>query len=180
MKGIVFTEFLEFSEQTFGAAKVDRAIVESHLPSGGSYTAVGTYDHRELIAILSHLSQETGTSVDELLRRFGQHLFGVLARSYRQLIADAVDSFSLLERIENEIHVEVRKLYPDAQLPRFTHERVGKDQMTLVYCSERALGDLAEGLLRGCFDHFGDRVRIERSDLSDGAGTTVRFLLQRD
>lgn len=180
MKGIVFTEFLEFSEQTFGLAKVDRAIVESNLPSGGSYTSVGTYDHRELKTILSHLSQETGIPVGDLLRNFGQHLFGVLARSYRQLIADAVDSFSLLERIENEIHVEVLKLYPDAQLPRFAHDRIGNDQMVLVYRSERALGDLAEGLLRGCFDHFSDIVRIERSDLSDGAGTTVRFLLQRD
>lgn len=179
MKGIVFTEFLEFSELKFGASQVDQAIMNSQLATGGAYTAVGTYDHRELMAILSQLSTGTGLSVSELLLSFVHHLFGVLARSYAQLVAHATDAFSLIESVDGEIHTEVCKLYPDAQLPKFTHIRKGGDQLVLIYRSERALGDLAEGLLRGCFGHFREAVRVTREDLSNGTGTVVRFELQR-
>lgn len=180
MKGIVFTEFLEFSEQSFGAAAVDRVITASELPHGGAYTAVGTYDPRELVNILERLSQATNSPANVLLQQFGTYLFGVLAQAYPALIQPSKDAFSLLASIEGVIHVEVCKLYPDAQLPRFTHEQVGPDRMILNYNSERAFADLAEGLLRGCFAHFGEQIRIDRQDLSGGAGTQVRFTLSRE
>lgn len=180
MKGIVFTEFLEFSEQRFGAAAVDRVIMAADLPHGGAYTAVGTYDHRELVTILGRLSHEISTPAPVLLQEFGTYLFGVLALAYPALIQPSKDAFALLASIEGVIHFEVCKLYPDAQLPRFTYEQFGPDRMILNYNSERSFADLAEGLLRGCFAHFGERVRIEREDLSGGAGTQVRFTLSRE
>lgn len=39
MKGIVFREFIDMVESTFGEDISDEIIEESDLPSGGSYTA---------------------------------------------------------------------------------------------------------------------------------------------
>ncbi len=45
MKGVVFTEFIEMVEDQFSADMVDDIIDDAQPPSGGAYTAVGTYDH---------------------------------------------------------------------------------------------------------------------------------------
>ena len=51
MKGMVFTEFLDFVGETFGGDMVDDIIEVSELPSGGAYTSVGTYSHGEMAAL---------------------------------------------------------------------------------------------------------------------------------
>jgi Haem-NO-binding len=44
MKGMVFTEFLELVERSWGEELVDELIESCELASGGAYTSVGTYD----------------------------------------------------------------------------------------------------------------------------------------
>ncbi|MGI9430883.1 MAG: heme NO-binding domain-containing protein, partial [Myxococcota bacterium] len=62
--------------------------------------------------------------------------------------------------------------------PSFHFERTGPSAATLTYESERALPDLAEGLLIGCFSHYASRATIRREDLSNGAGTKVNFYIE--
>lgn len=177
MKGMIFTEFIDFVEDQFGLETVD-AMVEAS-GSDGAYTSVGTYEHQEMVQMLVVLSERTQIEIPELLKVFGRHLFKYLAGSYPAVIGDTRDGFTLLSQIDDHIHVEVRKLYPDSELPKFTYEIESDDQMTLVYKSERALADLAEGLLLGCFEHFGQNVDISREDLSDGQGRHVRFDIRK-
>ena len=67
VKGIVFTEFLEMVESRFGLEVADRMIESAALKSRGAYTAVGTYDHEELIWLTSELSWLTGTAPAKLI-----------------------------------------------------------------------------------------------------------------
>ncbi len=53
MKGMVFTEFLEMVEDRFSPEIADRIITASDLRSGGAYTAVGTYEHSEMIQLVT-------------------------------------------------------------------------------------------------------------------------------
>lgn len=53
MKGMVFTEFLDFVAARFGDDMVDDIVEASPLESGGAYTAVGTYSHGEMVALCS-------------------------------------------------------------------------------------------------------------------------------
>ena len=82
MKGIIFTEFLELVEQKFGLGMVDKIINQSELKSGGIYTAVGTYEFGEMLQLISHLSQNTDISVDDLLMVYAEHLFAALIKSH--------------------------------------------------------------------------------------------------
>ena len=75
MKGIVFTEFLEMVESKFGYEMVDEMLTQNDLPSGGVYTAIGTYDHSEIVALVGYLHQKSQVPVATLLYTFGQHLF---------------------------------------------------------------------------------------------------------
>lgn len=180
MKGIVFTEFLEMVERRFSPEIADRIIEASELASGGAYTSVGTYDHGELIKLVTRLSAETGVAVPDLVREFGRELFGQFHLKYADFFEGLHSTFEFLSKIEGYIHVEVRKLYSDAELPRFEISAPDARRLVLVYRSSRPFGDLAEGLIRGCIDHFGEKIDIQREDLSDSRETCVRFFLTKN
>lgn len=178
MKGVVFTEFLDLVEQRFSADMVDDIIDDAQLPHGGVYTAVGTYPHSEIVSLVVALSERSGVAVPDLIRLFGQHLFGRFAQVYPGFFAGATDAFGFLAGIEDIIHTEVRKLYPDAELPRFLVEHRDADQLVLLYQSPRHFEDLAEGLMHGCIDHFQESIRIVR-DTTTKAQDAQRFILTR-
>ncbi|MGG7519628.1 heme NO-binding domain-containing protein [Allorhizobium undicola] len=160
MKGIVFTEFLQFVGDMWNEDLADDLIEASDLPSGGAYTSVGTYDHAEMVRLVSELSARTERSPQDLLFCFGQHLAGRFATLFPAFFAGAGGLFDFLESVDNHIHVEVLKLYPDAELPRFTTlERTG-DVLTLRYTSARHMEDLAVGLIHGAAAHFGKPVSV--------------------
>lgn len=174
MKGIVFTELLEMIEDTYGYALVDQLLTESNLPSGGTYTAIGTYDHAEMITLVDGLSQKTQLPVPDLLRAYGQYMFVSFTKGYRPFV-DRVDSaFGLLQSVHYHVHVEVRKLYPDAELPHFTVEQPAPNHLTMRYESERKLADFAHGLIQGCLTHYGEAATITQTNLTDD-GKVVLF-----
>lgn len=179
MKGVVFTEFLEMIESRFSVDMVDDIIDDAKLPSGGVYTAVGTYPHEEIVALVVALSQRSGTAVRDLLLAFGEHLFGRFVVGYPTFFGSTSDAFTFLAGIEDIIHREVHKLYPDAELPRFDVEQHDDQQLTLLYDSRRHFEDLAEGLMRGCIAYFGGGIAIARSVVSDGESRKERFVLTR-
>ncbi len=180
MKGVVFTEYLEMVESAFGPAVADRMITEANTPSAGVFTAVGTYDHTELVAMVVRLSAITATPADALVRAFGEHLFGRFAVLFPRFFVGVTSPFAFLSGLESYIHPEVRKLYPDADLPRFEPVPVSDQRMDLIYRSSRHFADLAEGLIRGCAKHFGQPLGVRREVITDGvAGQAIRFVLTR-
>ncbi len=179
MLGVVFTEFLEMVEDAYSFDMVDDIIAQSGVASGGAYTAVGTYDPGEMLALVAALSDRTGVPVGDLVRGFGRHLFPKLANGHGEIVEGLSTSLDLLERIENRIHVEVRKLYPDANLPRFACTREGPDRLVMEYASVRPLAPLAIGLIEGCAEHFGETLVVKTEDLSGGVGNHARFTITR-
>ena len=180
MKGIVFTEFSTMVEEKFGFEVLDDIIMRSGIASGGSYTAVGTYPHEEMIALVVALSETTGIAVPDLVKAFGAHLFDVFSKNYGVFFANVNNAFDFFESIETYIHVEVHKLYPEAELPKFTCQRSPDDkQLLLTYSSPRPFADLAEGLITSCLKYFGEQCTITRTDASVPEMNIVHFDISR-
>jgi len=178
MKGIVFTQFLEMVEEVCSIDVAEQIVERSDLPSGGAYTAVGTYDHGEIVQLVKQLGLITNTPEAELLRAFGKYLFPQFFIAYPRLFDGVHSTLEFLSRVEDYIHVEVLKLYPDAELPRFQVSSSQPGHLEMVYRSRHPLADLAEGLIAGCAEHFGEEVSIERTELCDERGPAVRFSLR--
>jgi hypothetical protein len=139
MKGIIFTELVDLIEARYGLRALQETLDAAQLASGGAYTAVGTYDSEELFAIVDALAARTGRTRAEWLRAFGRHLFGRFHLRYPELLQQAGDALTLVERVESHIHANVRKLYPDAALPTFRCERPEPGTLLVEYRSERPL-----------------------------------------
>ena len=178
VKGVVFTEFFEMVEQSFSPELAERLIEQADLPNEGAYTAVGTYDAEEMVRLVTALSGETGTPVPDLLFAFGRHLLARFAEAHEDYFTEAGSVFRLLEGIENKIHSDVRKLYPDAELPRFDCHSPSADRLVLDYSSPRGLAKLAEGLITASIEHYGEPVSLT-VEASAADGTKARFVLDR-
>lgn len=173
MKGIVFTEFLELVEQEFGLEMADRVLNNSELASNGVYTSVGTYDYKEIFTLVHILSKEVNIKSSELMVIYGKHFFKRLM-FYYPIFFEGQSLFSLLGSIDNHIHVEVQKLYPDAELPKFEHEIINDKHMRMIYTSERKMADFAKGLILGAMSHFKIEGAMNSRVLND-SGTVVEF-----
>jgi hypothetical protein len=178
MKGMVFTEYIEFVEDTFGFDVAQEMIEGSGLSNDGVYTGVGTYDSSELVSMVMKLSELTKIEVSELLTVYGKHLFVRFADLYPHFFHEGIKIFDFIDQIDNYIHVEVQKLYPDAELPSVATIKREADSMEIVYTSKRKFGDFAHGLLLGAIAFFEEDMTIEKKLLVDD-GSKVRFILQR-
>jgi Haem-NO-binding len=170
---------LDMASDKFGDELLDSVIDGLDLPSGCAYTSVGTYDYQEIVALTASISAKTQMPVPDLLRGFGKHLFGRFADLYPALFEGIEGSFNFLEAIEKYIHVEVRKLYPDAELPSFDYSRPSEDCLVMTYHSCRPLGDLCRGLMEGCLAHFDDDVTLEQIDKSTNGQSCIVFQLSK-
>lgn len=178
MRGIVFTELLNLIEDKYGYEIVDSVLEKVKPNSNGAYTSVGSYPHRELVAILVELSNQLDLSVDTLMEVYGTHLFGIFAQRYTSLFVEGIDAYSFLASVENHIHPEVLKLYPDAELPSFTIISRDIQVMVMEYHSHRKMGAFALGLIKGCLEYFTEHADVLMEKHNDDA-TTVRFTICR-
>ena len=169
MKGVVFTEFLAFVSESWDEDLVDDIIEASALESGGAYTRVGTYDHREIVSLLEALSFRTEQPKDALMRQFGFYLAGRFSVFFPQFFTRCDTLFAFLASIDDYIHVEVKKLYPDAELPSFDVLQSDETQMSMRYRSSRKMEALAQGLIYGAAHHFGCTIHVAASDGGDGS-----------
>ena len=178
MKGMVFTEFLELVGRKYGVEVMDLILEATELPSGGIYVDVGTYDHEEMLILVKNLSEAIRIPAPELLKTYGQYLFGRFSVRYPQLFEGVTSSFAFLDRIEGHIHGEVQKLYQDAELPSLQVHWRSEDCIEFIYSSARPFAAFAEGLMRGAIAHFGEAIEVRQIGAAED-GTFIVFELKK-
>jgi hypothetical protein len=163
MKGMIFTELLEFVEEKFGFEVADEMVEASMLPVKGAYTQAANYSFEELVAILSKLSQITGISVDDLIVTYARHLFGHIAGLFPFMFKNFTSSLPFIAQVDTFIHPEVKKLYPDAELPSFQMISLDDKELIIDYYSTKPLASMAIGLMNGAADYFNEKVEISHT-----------------
>jgi hypothetical protein len=165
-------------ETKFGPDLAEQVIMDANLPSGGAYTSVGTYSHDEIVALVVTLSKKTGLEIPDLIQAFGTHLLRRFAVLFPSFFSELPEVTAFLAKVDDYIHGEVLKLYPDATLPQLDTSFKDNGDLELLYKSDRMMGDLAEGLIAGAIDHFGQTHTYHREDLNqEGGAQCVRFIV---
>ncbi|MBD1558354.1 guanylate cyclase [Vibrio sp. S9_S30] len=176
MKGLIFTEFLELVEQKFGLPTLDKIL--DIAGDDGVYTSVGSYSHLHLIELIMALSEETGVGTDELQEVFGRATFTKLFSTLtpEDVLNNSNSTFQFLRHVEDHIHLEVKKLYPDAQPPKFKFLSENQTELVIEYRSARCMGSVCKGLILGCADHFQENLSVKMKPMLEDA-SLVRFTL---
>lgn len=162
MKGIVFNLLEQVVVDEHGEdvweALLDQAGVS------GAYTAVGTYDDSDLVALVNAASAALGLDFDTVVRWFGGRAIPLLAERYPNFFEGHDSTKSFVLTLNDIIHPEVRKLFPGAYAPEFDFEEAPGVDVRLGYRSHRGLCSFAEGLLDGAAAHNGQTARIEQPE----------------
>lgn len=167
MRGVVFTELMEFVEEKLGFEVADKMIEKSKLDNGGVFTQGGNYPFKDMVKLLTSLSEITGKTPAELLEIFGEHLFAVLVKIYGKNIKENETALSFIDSVENYVHVEVKKLYPDAELPTFTTTYKDDKKIVIIYQSDKKLDAFAKGLIKACGEYFNEPLEISSKIISE-------------
>jgi len=179
MRGVVFTELIEFVEEALGFEVSDKMLENAKLENEGVFSQGGNYPFDYLVKILGSLSEITGKSVYELQHIFGKHLFTKLVSIYgKDIKAEVKDVLVFIDSVEEYVHVEVKKLYPDADLPSFETIEKSDRHMVLIYKSDKKLEAFAKGLIEGASEYFNQPLKIDHEVIST-APYEVRFLIEK-
>ena len=131
-----------------------------------------------MVSLVTELSKKIDIPIGDLLRVYAVHFFDVLLKSYPQFFEKQKTAFGFLASIDNYIHPEVLKLYPDAELPRFDAEMKSDKVMHLKYYSSRKLSDFASGLIQGTLNHYDEGITMKMESLVDD-NSEVLFILEK-
>ncbi|NWF66298.1 MAG: heme NO-binding domain-containing protein [Campylobacterales bacterium] len=109
MKGLVFTELVEFIEEALGFDVADMMIEKANLAHGGAFTQAGNYPFEELLALVVSLSEVTQKSIPDLLFLFGEHLFERILALYPMAAHGYENVINFVATVDDRVHVEVKK-----------------------------------------------------------------------
>ncbi|MRX27259.1 heme NO-binding domain-containing protein [Kangiella sp. HZ709] len=178
MKGIVFNSFVSFIEENYGLDFLNYLEEKTGPESEFAYTTIGNYSSSEIVNCLIVMSEESGRSVNDITINFGQYLFQSLAKAHNKFIEKYDNAIPCLYALENEIHKQVRKMYQNTSLPSFdVHLNDEGDELSMLYLSKRPMADLAEGLIAGCIEHYGNSCKVVREDKEPFNGTHALFTI---
>lgn len=178
MKGLVFTTFYSYCEQRFGADMLEDIIEDADLPGKGAYTSVGTYPFEEMVALITALVERSGVPLKTILEEFGRHCFAQWV-DYAPAYFEKRSLFDILSEVDHFHETEVRKLYPDAELPSFRVFSRDERRLVMNYFSCKPLADLATGVIQGAAAHLGETIEVGHRNVSDEQGAHVRFEITR-
>ncbi len=160
MKGVIFNIVEEIVTDEYGADVWDDLLDDAGLV--GAYTSLGSYDDAQLMALLDAASARLDLPVPDVARHIGRRALPAFLRPFPELKGDQTTSRGLLLTLNSVIHPEVRKLYPGADVPDFEFLAEQSDSIEMTYRSPRRLCHLAEGLILGAGDEFGESLTVSQ------------------
>lgn len=159
MKGVIFNLLEAIIVAQHGEAAWDDILDAAGL--AGSYTSLGSYPDEEIHKLLLAGSSVLGTSPNGILRWYGRQAMPLLAKQYPQFFTGHRSTLSFVRSLNSIIHPEVRKLYDGARCPNFDFAEDADGALLMSYDSPRRLCVLAQGLVEGAGDCFGESVTVE-------------------
>ncbi len=184
MKGVVFNLLEAFVVENWGEEAYESILDLCPLQTKEPFVGPGTYPDADLFTIATAAAERVGVPLPDALRAFGKFAFPHLVAKFPDYAKDASTAREFLLGVHSVIHVEVRKLMPEAVTPSFEYRDDDGSALTVRYQSSRKLCHFMEGLLDGLGAHYGTTLEHEQvCCMHDGAphcDFRVRFVEQSE
>lgn len=162
MKGIIFNLLETVVTKEYGANTWDDLLDAAQLD--GAFTSLGNYSDADLFKLVGAASTALKLPPEAIVKWFGTRMLPQLAGHYPQLFTPHKTARAFVLTLNSVIHPEVRKLYPGADAPDFDFDTTSPDVLVMHYRSKRKLCALAEGLVEGAAEYYGETVHIHHPE----------------
>ena len=146
--------------------------------ASGEYDITSNYPIQEIGLIVAAASQLTGISPQDIQERFGEYLVPDLFKVYADYLRPEWKTFDVLLHTENVMHGAVRKLNSTANPPILNVTKVNNQLLVIDYYSQRRMGALAIGIIKGIAKHFGETEMITIKSMSDPEAERVQIRVE--
>ncbi len=177
MKGVIFNIVKSFVEDNFGEKAYEELIEQSNLKSNGIFIGPATYDDSDFFELATQATNKFSVSMNDLQKMLGKYSFPKLATMCPHFVEIYDHPKAFLKTIEDVVHVEVKKLYLNANTPTFRYEDNSDDSLMMEYMSERQLCFFLDGLIDGVSDYFKQPISKEHSTCTHRGDLSCRFML---
>jgi len=180
MKGIIFNLLEQFCLDHLGEETYDR-LVDDLAEMGTDprlMVGPGTYADEDFHRLVAVVAARLGWEGDDLLRRFGRFALRRLAERYPDFFRPFRHPRDFFRFVGMVHHVEVKKLYQDAEVPRFGCSEKEDGSLVLSYQSERRLCPFVEGLIAGVGEHYGMAIDCSHDQCMARGGAVCEFRLR--
>ena len=176
MKGHIFNLFEQFIVETAGAEVYDEIYDRCEFQSDGVFVRPGNYPDADLVELVDRAMDHLGLTAQQGHFEFGEWIFPHLTRLVPGDVVDVGHPKSFLMKLDEIHQVELKKLWPDAQPPKFSCEDTGPDSMAFTYDSPRQMFVLIDGVLRSVANYYSIPMRWKKTFRDSEAGhLTCRF-----
>ena len=159
MHGSICVILKKFVEQNFGR-EVWSEILRLAGHDGLVLSPIQNYPDEAVFAIVGaaceHLELEMGTALEAV----GEFAAAELVRFARGMLHPDWKTFELLANIESLIHRTIRVSNPEAEPATIQAFELSKDEVQVVYSSQRGLCALAKGILKGLGNVFDEELTV--------------------
>lgn len=178
MKGIIFNLLEQFIVHRFGEQTYEEIVASCSLQTGDPYAMVspGSYPDSDFTTLLGRAARTTGMDQASLLQAMGRHSLPILAERYPHFFSGYAHPRDFLKTASLIHQVEVKKLYRDAEVPRFTIEDL-PGGMSVTYHSSRRLCHFVAGLLAGLSDYYQVPMTVQQVECILEGGRACTFML---
>jgi len=177
VKGIIFTELIDFIERHAGIVVTEEIIERAGLEKSGAFTSVGDYPHEEALKLVTAAAVTLDARPEDLMRQFGAELFDHLLSGHADFLGEQPgDALAFLSSLQTHIHNEVRKLIPNSN-PPFISTGTKDGKMIVSYESHRPFALIALGLIEGCCAHFDQSLRVHWDENLGADDSTAQFTI---
>ena len=181
MKGTIFNILEEFICENFGDEAYEELLekITPELNEKGPFVGPGTYPDSDFFALVGALLEMKGISPEDGVRALGKYAFKKLLDKLPISVNQFENPKSLILGINGVIHMEVKKLYEDAELPFFEFDELSEKVLVMKYFSSRKLYPFVKGLLDGLAVYmnspFEQEFRKEGSGKDEYGVFTITF-----
>ncbi|ATC93899.1 heme NO-binding domain-containing protein [Pseudoalteromonas tunicata] len=160
MKGIIFTNFADFIGEAFGLVVWQNVLDATALEADGSYVGTMTYSDSEFMTLFSSACEHCQRDPIQMQLEFGRWLFPTLFSKSPAAVKLIDNLKEFLFSIDTIVHVEVKKLDPEAKTPSLNCVEIDENTLCIDYLSSRGMGYLAKGLIEGAANHFEQKANV--------------------
>ena len=175
MKGIIFNLLEEFITEGWGEEKYEEILKLCPLHTKQPFVGPGTYPDEDLVAIATSTANKLGISFHQALKSFGKYCFPKLAKKYPDFLTPYNHPKDFLKTVDSIIHVEVKKIFRDAYLPKFIYDDPAQNRLIIEYESKRKLCQFMEGLIEGVSEYFKTKIEYKQTQCTLNGSKTCKF-----
>ncbi|OCQ22147.1 hypothetical protein A7985_10180 [Pseudoalteromonas luteoviolacea] len=178
MKGHIFMLLEDFISEVAGDEVLYEALEECSFDSSKGFVRTENYPDEQLVELVNIVVGKMGISISEAHFSFGQWLYPKLSNLLPSQFTQYPHPAHVLKQLDDLHHVELKKLYPDAQPPAFQYNVTGPYTAQLIYTSPRRLFDLVKGVLAGMSSYYAVNIEVEVQHNWQGNNNCANFLLK--